>query len=295
MSGRGAPKHKVKRLARNVLAVYLEFDSEQKEHWVLLRSDAHHDSIKCDRKMEKRHLDQALERGAGILDNGDLFDAMQARYDDRSDQDNLRPEYRGEDYWNRLLAEAVEFYGPYAENILELDHGNHETSAIKHCNFDLTSALAGALNIRHGTNIQCGGFSGWMFFRLRRGRQSKTIRLFRHHGYGGAAPVTKGVIQTARMSPWLPDAHMVVTGHNHAEWIMPIVRMRVSEAGRVYHDEQLHIRVPGYKDGTGDGFGGWENVKGFAPLPKGAIWLRFFLRYEGKHAMHFEYEALRAK
>jgi hypothetical protein len=242
--------------------------------------------------METRHLDEAKERNAGIIDNGDLFDAMQARHDDRSDQANLRKEYRGEDYYNKLLLEAGEFYGPYAKHFLLLGHGNHETSVIKHCNFDITSALAGTLNAANGTDIRLHGYSGWVFFRLKRGRQSKTIRLFRHHGYGGAAPVTKGVIQTARMAPWLPDAHVVVSGHNHAEWIMPIARMRV--AGTIYHDEQLHIRVPGYKDGTGDGFEGWETIKGFAPLPRGAIWLRFFRRYEN-HSTILDFEAMRAK
>ena len=60
--------------------------------WVLLRSDAHHDSPYCDRKLEKYHLEIAKERNALILDNGDTFDAMQGKFDPRRSYGDIRPE-----------------------------------------------------------------------------------------------------------------------------------------------------------------------------------------------------------
>lgn len=42
------------------------------EQWFLLRSDAHHDSPIARNGLEKRHLEQAAERGAGVLDFGDF-------------------------------------------------------------------------------------------------------------------------------------------------------------------------------------------------------------------------------
>ena len=46
------------------------------EQWALLTSDRHIDSPKSDTRMQRRHLDLAAERGAFVLDMGDLFDAM---------------------------------------------------------------------------------------------------------------------------------------------------------------------------------------------------------------------------
>ena len=54
------------------------------EHKFLLMSDIHIDSRKCDRALLKKHLDQAKAEGAGVFIFGDLFDAMQGKYDPRS-------------------------------------------------------------------------------------------------------------------------------------------------------------------------------------------------------------------
>jgi hypothetical protein len=70
------------------------------------------------------------------------------------------------------------------------------------------------------------------------------------------------VIQTNRLAVQYPDADVVLTGHTHDDWLMVIPRMRITERGNIHHDEQLHIRVPGYKDAINDGFEGFETVKG---------------------------------
>ena len=55
------------------------------QQWFLLSSDRHHDNKMCDRRLEQQHLDLAAEREALICDFGDLFCAMQGKYDPRSD------------------------------------------------------------------------------------------------------------------------------------------------------------------------------------------------------------------
>jgi hypothetical protein len=65
------------------------------EQWVLLRSDVHHDNPKCNQALEKQHLDEAAEYDAPIIDNGDLFCAMQGKWDKRADKAALRPEHQG--------------------------------------------------------------------------------------------------------------------------------------------------------------------------------------------------------
>jgi hypothetical protein len=74
----------------------------------------------------------------------------------------------------------------------------------------------------------------------------------------------------------VPDADLVVTGHTHNEWYFPIPRVRLSAKGTPHHDEQLHVKVPGYKDEYADGGGGWHIERGGPPKPIGAAWLRFY-------------------
>ena len=49
------------------------------EQWFLLSSDRHHDNAHTNWAMETRHLDEAVQKNAGILDFGDLFCAMQGK------------------------------------------------------------------------------------------------------------------------------------------------------------------------------------------------------------------------
>jgi hypothetical protein len=284
---------RAKTLGRGVVSVPVDLSKAGSEAWFLLRSDAHHDNAHCDRKMELRHLEQALERDAGIIDNGDLFCVMNGKWDRRSDQTQLRPEHRGNNYLDLVVEEAAEFYAPFAKNFILLGHGNHETSILQHHQVDMTQRIAALLNANHGGDVRCHGYHGWVKFKTTRGNQRRCINLYRHHGYGGASPVTKGVIRTARMAVYLPDAHIVVTGHDHNEWLFHIARHRISDLGRTYQDEQVHLDIPGYKRACSMGDSNWEAVKGFAPQTCGAAWLRFFRR-AGEGRIDVEYEITRA-
>jgi hypothetical protein len=115
-----------------------------------------------------------------------------------------------------------------------------------------------------------------MFTRGDAKRESR--KLYYYHGTGGGGPVTRGVIQTNRIAVFTPDADIVLTGHTHDQWTVPIARQRISDGGVPYHDEQLHVRTPGYKDSWGDGYGGWEVERCLGPKPKGAAWLHFTMR-----------------
>lgn len=114
-----------KGVSPNVVRVKLDCN-KQKEHWILLRSDAHHDNPHCNWNLEKKHLDEALERDAGIIDGGDLFCAMQGAWDPRKSKSCLRPEHQRSDYLDALVTTAADFYQPYANNIICLGQGNHE-------------------------------------------------------------------------------------------------------------------------------------------------------------------------
>ncbi len=248
------------------------------EQWLLLRSDAHHDSILCNRSYQLQHLKEAKEKDALIADFGDLFDAMQGRFDPRRNMDELRPEYRIAKYYDFVCDDTAEYLKDYAKNILLLCMGNHETAVLKNANTNLTDRLAYKLNTMTGSNIKVGGYGGWIRFMFNMSdgistgpRTSLRVKYF--HGAGGEAPVTRGVIQTNRQAVYLPDANVVINGHNHQQYVIPIARERLSNKGVHYSDIQSHVRIPGYKQDYQDGTKGWNVERGGVPKPIGAVWM----------------------
>jgi hypothetical protein len=271
---------------RNVVTVHINAQARVDwEQHVLLRTDAHHDNPHCKQDLEKKHLDQARERNAIVIDNGDLFCAMQGKYDKRSSKDSIRPEHQNGCYLDSLVSTAADFYRPYADLFAVLALGNHETAIIKSHETNLTDRLAAELRRDGKSNVLASGYGGWVRFAFDFGKcKFRQAKLLHHyHGSGGGGPVTKGVIQTNRMIGVHPDSDIVFTGHTHDEWIFPIQRMRVSSHGVPYQDEQLHVRAPGYKDAWDDGFGGFEVERMHQPRPTGAIWLKFGYQDESKH------------
>jgi hypothetical protein len=237
----------------NVLSLHLEICGGW-EQWILLASDVHFDSVYCNRDLWARHLQLATERNAMIMVFGDLFDAMQGRFDPRRSMKELRPEYRRDDYYDFVVKDLAEFLEPYAKQITLLARGNHETSILKNANTDLMDRLVFAINTQYGAGAV--------------------------NGAGSEAPVTRGVIQTNRQAVYLPDADIVVNGHNHSNYYVPISRERISNKGVLHFDIQHHIRIPGYKQDYADGSGGWTVERGGVPKPIGAVWMRLY--YEQK-------------
>jgi predicted phosphodiesterase len=267
---------RIEHVGANSTSVYFDGIKSGWEQWILLRSDVHHDSPKCDWKLERKHLDEAKEHNALIIDNGDLFCAMQGKWDKRSNKDSIREEHSKGNYLDALVETAAEFYKPYAKNFIVLGRGNHETAIRGRHETDLTDRLAYELR-RAGSKVIAGGYGGWIRFLFEANKTKRSSKvLYHYHGTGGGGPVTRGTIQTSRIAVFTPDADIVLTGHTHDSWMVPIARQRISQAGHVYHDEQYHIRCAGYKDAWGDGSHGWEVEKMLGPKPKDSAWLRFY-------------------
>jgi predicted phosphodiesterase len=259
----------------NVLSAYFDVVSGW-EQWYLLVSDIHHDSVYCNQEMWKRHLEEAKQKRALIICTGDLYDAMQGRMDPRRSMKELRPEYRRDDYYDFAVKDIGDFLAPYADNLLMIGRGNHETSILKNANTDLVDRLAFYLNTVYKANVRTGGYGGWIRFMFTHsdGVPDSSLKLKYFHGAGSEAPVTRGVIQTNRQAVYLPDADIVVNGHNHNNYYVPISRERLSNKGVQYFDIQHHVRIPGYKQEYADGSGGWAVERGGVPKPIGAAWMR---------------------
>lgn len=249
------------------------------EQWLMLTGDRHHDNLRTNWNLERAQLEKAKQRNAMIIDVGDLFCAMQGKYDKRSDMTQVRPEHVGADYLDRLVKTAFDFYRPYASNFLMLGHGNHETSVIDRHGTDLTSNLVHRLNSDGGAQCYVGGIGGWVRFQITANKTCRqSVNLKYHHGAGGGGPVTKGTIQTNRQAVYLPDADIVVNGHTHDSWVLPIARERLNIQGYVRRDLIWFVRTPGYKDDYGNGADGFHNLRWGAPKPLGCVWVRLFMR-----------------
>ena len=283
------------RISPQVLDINVEFKNRgDLNQWFLLSSDRHWDNPHSDWKLQKKHLDQAKERNAKVLDFGDLFCVMQGKYDRRASKSNVRPEHQNDNYLDSVVNTAVDWFSPYADMFALISEGNHESAIRRNHETDLIERFVSALNYKNDTHLTKGLYTGWVRFRFIRtssGKKgtSRVLNLNYTHGYGGGGPVTKGVIQANRKSVYLPDADFCVSGHIHEHWLMTQPRERIAHNGRCYIDEQVHVCLPTYKEEylIGQDF---HRERGRPPKPLGAYWIRFYMERDD-----VKYEFIRAK
>lgn len=278
----------IERSDQKVLTVRMDDIRAGWHQWILLRSDAHHDHIDCEVELEKKHLDQALERNALILDLGDLFDVMSTRKDERGDKSHLPEPIRmsAKPYMNAVLDYVGEFYEPYAANWGMLSPGNHET---KHKDFDLTQLLGERLRAK-GSPLEVMPYEGWVRFMFRwNGTKQKSYRLWYTHGYGGGGAATKGVGQNHRQLAFLGNVDFLVNGHVHNQYWVTDAKESLDVNGKVVENRVECLRTPGYKNEkrTGNGF---SPEKGHHLKVRGAWWLYFFCEED-----QIQYEVRQAK
>ena len=271
------PPWTVEHKARNAHYVELQATSKTDEWRFLLSSCRHHDNPHCNQDLERVHLEECVESGAGVIDCGDLFCAMQGKYDRRSSKADLRPEHAcADDYLDSLVRTASEFYAPYARNMIVLGQGNHETAILKNHETCLTTRLVERLRASSATTVAAGGYRGWVKFSVRFGTERYGMLLHHFHGAGGAAPMTRGTLGIVRAAAWIPDADVLMEGHTHKQWHMAYPRIRFrSDSGkpRTETDHQYHVRCGTYKDEFGDGHNGWHVEQGRGPETIGAVWM----------------------
>lgn len=268
------PQVSFKRLHPGVTEVRVRLKSAKDEALFHLTSDEHVDNKQCATGLLKQHLQEASERGAWWLNNGDLMCLMQGKYDPRRDRSGLREEFRGNDYLDAVHRYTHELVSPHAHRLIELGQGNHESKILQHCQTDMVERLVGSLNMEHGTSILKGGYGGYVLFRMQYGTQRKTIVMYRHHGSGRGGGVNKATNVVARKATWIIDADLIWTGHTHDSWVVDHPRQRISIPGRITYDVQTHFKTPGYLCGPMYNEGGWVVEKDFPPTVLGSVMLK---------------------
>ena len=297
-----APLWSIKKTAKNAFVITVDFPygaiGKDTTFKCLLSFDRHHDNPKSNQILAKKHLEEAKELGTFCLDGGDLFCAMQGKYDRRSSKSDVRPEHQNGEYLDSLVETAADFFEPYADIMPVFGLGNHETAILKAHETNLTDRLTHSLRERTGAECFTGGYSTWVKFMFRFAnkdgvktvRDSKTLWMF--HGSGGDAPMSFGTLNVKRQASIIPDADIVATGHSHNEFVVPLPRARLSKCGIPYLDEQVHIKVPTYKEEYQKGVKGWHVERGAPPKPIGATWLAFKAYMpviEGKNATAYKF------
>lgn len=254
----------------NVHTIEKEFQPTK----ILLISDLHWDNPHCDRELLKTHLEQAKNGGHDILINGDLFCAMQGKYDGRRSKSDIRPEHNNSRYLDSLVETASDWFAPYAKNIRVVGYGNHETSILRHCETDLIERFVTLLNHKGNGKIMVGGYGGWInyqFYQNKHLRAAYKIKYF--HGSGGGGVVTKGSINFNRMQTMIEGADAIWMGHVHESMEITYSVEYLTTKLTVKLRDILMIRTPAYKEEYDGGHGGWHVERGAPPKPLGGRWL----------------------
>lgn len=245
-------------------------DEKRSSSKYLLLSDVHWDNPKCDRKTLKRCLDEAVKLNAKILINGDLFCLMQGKYDPRRSKKDILPEHNKINYLDTIVDTAVEWFEPYAHHIAFIGYGNHETAVLKNTETDILARFVEKINERTKSEIQLGGYGGWIVIRCK----SYCYRIKYMHGYGGGGAVTKGVIQHNRMSTYIIGADMIWMGHVHEDYEMVYTYESISKHHKVELKNIIMLRTSSFKEEYNDGKGGFHIEKGRPPKFIGGRWLQ---------------------
>lgn len=255
----------------------------------LLASDLHLDHPKCNRELLKEHFDEAVQRGAFILLNGDILCVMQGRNDKRHNKSSVRPENMVDNYFGSIVDETVKFLLPYAKNILFIGSGNHESSIYKRTEIDLLRQIVDKIFYQTGHKITLGEYHGWIYIKYvvssnaeKRSWKTFSYMIYHNHGTGGEAPVTGGSIEDNRKMTHVEKADAIWMGHNHNKY--------VRQQAVHYLDTNVNslkpkiriidvIRTGTYKqEYTGHGFHIETNK---APKPLGGIWLSLKVVHNG--------------
>jgi hypothetical protein len=253
--------YQVKQLSRNVHAIKMRYKAGW-EQYFYLGSDQHHDHPDCNEKLLIKHLDQAVEKKAGILIFGDWVCGMQTKFDKRGNKSSLKAEHSHNNYLDALVETESDFMGNYAENMILYSSGNHEASILKRQETEIVSRIVERTRLKYNaSNFYKGGYGGYVKFMFERagsegGRESIILK-YRHSG-GSLGEITKGTLGVDRMAKAFPDADIVVTGDNHEKWMMEVMQEKLTNSGKVEQKSQLHVK------------------RDAPPKPLGAAWLRFY-------------------
>ncbi len=236
---------------------------------IAMLSDLHWDNPKCDQDLLKKHLDYCKEDNIPVMINGDMFCLMQGRGDNRRNKSDIRPEHNNARYLDSVVETAVEWFTPYADILTVIGYGNHETGIIKWQETDILQRFVDLLNLKCHSNVQVGGYGGWIIVKMNNHTRIATTKIKYFHGSGGGGVVTKGALNLTRALELYEGCDVYTMGHIHENSARNDVRDALesnSKKGYSINHKPIHLMITGtYKEEYGDGSKGWHVERG-API-----------------------------
>lgn len=199
-----------------------------------LMSDLHIGAAHVDYSLIKKEIADAVEKNDRIAVNGDVLDLILPKDHKRYSPTALHPRVADRsDVVNASVDWAVEILSPAAHLINMIGVGNHETAVEKYHATDVTRLLIDkleAIAMKRGPMhvIHYGGYTGFIDYRLRSSVRDKggyRFVVYYHHGSGGNAPVTRGLIDFNRKDTWV-DADLIWMGHKHQRLTVAVEKIR---------------------------------------------------------------------
>jgi Icc-related predicted phosphoesterase len=254
-----------------------ELQIEGKETKIAMLSDLHWDNPKCDRDLLKKHLDYCKEHNIPVMVNGDFFCLMQGRGDNRRNKSDIRPEHNNAKYLDSIVTTAVEWFEPYADILTVIGYGNHETGIIKWQETDILQRFVDLLNLKCNSNVQTGGYGGWLIVKMIDSTKISSIKIKYFHGSGGGGVVTKGALNLTRALELYEGCDVYTMGHIHENSARNDVRDTLSHnayKGYYVSHKPIHLMITGtYKEEYQEGAKGWHVERGAPIKPIGGRFL----------------------
>jgi hypothetical protein len=180
--------------------------------------DPHIDARTHARDLLLADLDRAKENGDSLVIMGDIWSYIlptdTKRFTSGKNAEHV------DDIIGRAVDNAYQLFLPYVDNIDVMLLGNHETNVLKRHHIDPLRLLIQRLNDQKQTGrlqsmkIAHGGYTCWLQFQFTRQTNSVSQFVWTHHGSGGSAPVTKGMIDGNRIKV-ARHADVYVIAHKH--------------------------------------------------------------------------------
>lgn len=262
----------------------VQFDGKGKRNFtsrLMLLSDLHIDSPKCDRERLEADLKEAKRENIPVFLIGDTFDCMGGKWDKRKSQKGIRPEHKTDYYFDAVVDTTIEFFEPFKEVMALITTGNHERSVAQQNETNLIQRLVGGLR-REGSKVMAGGYSGFITasqIQNSKKRTSKTI--YFHHGFGGGGESSRGMphhMQSARQAQF----DVSISGHIHRRNMDENIIACVNNVGSVVYKQQLLLRSSTYKNDLE----GWCEEKGMGPRPLGGWILELIYETDKEEKQH---------
>jgi len=254
-----------------------ELQIEGKETKIAMLSDLHWDNPKCDRDLLKKHLDYCKEENIPVMVNGDFFCLMQGRGDNRRNKSDIRPEHNNAKYLDSIVTTAVEWFEPYADILTVIGYGNHETGIIKWQETDILQRFVDLLNLKCNSNVQTGGYGGWLIVKLIENTKIFSTKIKYFHGSGGGGVVTKGALNLTRALEMYEGCDVFAMGHIHENSARNDVRDTLNHnayKGYYVSHKPIHLLLTGtYKEEYQEGAKGWHVERGAPIKPVGGRFL----------------------